>query len=78
MSVAKIKKTKLDLIAWIEGLSDANMLAFLDGLRNSKSDKDWWDDLTKDQQRHIEEGLSDAENGRTVSSQVFWNKLKNG
>jgi predicted transcriptional regulator len=78
VSVAEIKKTKLDLIAWIEGLSDTNMLTFLDGLRNSKPDKDWWDDLTIDQQRHIEEGLSDAENGRTVSSQAFWNKLKNG
>ena len=78
MSVAEIKKTKLDLIAWIEGLSDANMLSFLDGLRNSKPDKDWWDDLTAEQRHHIEEGLSDAANGRTVTSQVFWNKLKNG
>jgi len=54
------------------------MLTFLEGVRNSKPDKDWWDDLTPNQQRHIEEGLSDAANGRTVSSQEFWHKLKNG
>ena len=78
MSVAEIKKTKLDLIAWIEGLSDTNMLTFLDGLRNSKPGKDWWDDLTEGQQHHINEGLADAENGHIVSSKVFWNKLKNG
>lgn len=78
MSVAEIKKTKLDLIAWIEQLSDVNMLTVLDGLRNSRSDKDWWDDLNENQQQHITEGLNDAENGRVVSSEDFWNKLKNG
>lgn len=78
MSVAEIKKTKLDLIAWIEQLSDTNMLTVLDGLRNSRNNKDWWDDLTEGQQQHINEGLEDAEHGRTVSSSAFWNKLKNG
>ncbi len=78
MSVAEIKKTKLDLIAWIEQLSDVNMLTVLDGLRNSKSDKDWWNDLTESQQQHINEGLNDAENGRIISSSTFWNRLKNG
>jgi len=29
------------------------------------------------QRQHIEEGLADAENGRTISSDVFWNKLRN-
>jgi hypothetical protein len=78
MSVAEIKKTKLDLIAWIEQLSDTNMLTVLDGLRNSRTNKDWWDDLTEGQQRQINEGLEDAENGRIVSSVAFWEKLKNG
>ncbi|MGZ3753468.1 MAG: hypothetical protein ACXVA2_16245 [Mucilaginibacter sp.] len=78
MSVAEIKKTKLDLIAWIEQLSDINMLTVLDGLRNSRSDKDWWDNLTENQKQRINEGLFDAENGHVVSSSVFWDKLKNG
>ena len=66
MSVAEIKKTKLDLIAWIEQLSDVNMLTVLDGLRSSKSDNDWWDNLTENQKQHINEGLNDVENGRVV------------
>ena len=78
MSVAEIRKTKLDLIAWIEQLSDVNMLTVLDGLRSSKSDNDWWDSLTENQKQHINEGLNDAENGQVVSSETFWNKLKNG
>jgi hypothetical protein len=78
MSVAEIKKTKLDLIAWIEQLSDVNMLTLLDGLRSSKSDNEWWDNLTENQKQHINEGLNDVENGRVVSSETFWSKLRNG
>ncbi|MDN3551410.1 hypothetical protein [Mucilaginibacter aquaedulcis] len=76
MSVAEIKKTKSNLIAWIEQLSDSNMLLVLDGLRNSKTDKDWWYDLSEAQKQHIDEGISDAESGRVISSNTFWNNLK--
>jgi predicted transcriptional regulator len=77
MSVAEIKKTKSNLIAWIEQLSDSNMLMVLDGLRNARSDKDWWSDLSESQKQHIQEGIDDAENGRVISSAEFWNNLKN-
>jgi predicted transcriptional regulator len=77
MSVAEIKKTKSNLIAWIEQLSDSNMLMVLDGLRNAGSDKDWWSDLSESQKQHIQEGVDDAENGRVISSAEFWNNLKN-
>ncbi len=78
MSVAEIKQTKLNLIAWIEQLSDTNTLAFLEGLKESKSSNDWWSNISESQKQHINEGLSDAAEGRTVSSAEFWNKLKNG
>jgi len=45
MSIAEIKRTKSDLIAWIEQLSDPGMLFILDGLRTSKTGGDWWADL---------------------------------
>jgi len=78
MSIAEIKKTKTDLIAWMEGLSDTNMLTVLNGLKDSRPETDWWDDLTENQKQHINRGLADAENGRVMSSPEFWNKLKNG
>ena len=77
MSVAEIKKTKSNLIAWIEQLSDSNMLMVLDELRNAKTDKDWWDTISESQRKHIDEGIGDAENGRVISSNTFWNNLKN-
>jgi predicted transcriptional regulator len=78
MSVAELKKTKSNLIAWIEQLSDSNMLIFLDSLRSSKSTGDWWEHLTEAQRQNINEGVKDAENGRVISSAEFWTKLKNG
>jgi hypothetical protein len=78
MSVAEIEETKSNLIAWIEGLSDINMLNALDSLRNSNTNGDWWDDLTDAQKQHINEGIDDEENGRVISSAEFWKNLKNG
>jgi hypothetical protein len=78
MSATEIKETKSNLIAWIEGLSDINMLTALDSIRNSNTDRDWWDDLSDAQKQHINEGIEDEENGRVISSAEFWNNLKNG
>jgi hypothetical protein len=78
MSATEIKETKSNLIAWIEGLSDINMLTALDSLRNSKPTGDWWDDLSEAQKQHINEGIDDEENGRVISSAEFWKNLKNG
>ncbi|MEB0261077.1 hypothetical protein [Mucilaginibacter sp. 10I4] len=76
MSIAEIKQAKLGLIAWIEQLSDSKMLAFLESLKDSKSETGWWDTLTPDQIRHIDEGIADADSGRIISSDAMWKKLK--
>ena len=73
-----IDRTKLDLIDWINQLSDINVLSFLEALRKSRSKKDWWDGLSKVQQDNIFKGLEDAENGRTLTSNEFWQELRNG
>jgi len=78
MSIAEVKETKSNLISWIEGLSDINLLNALDRLRTANISKDWWDDLTESQKQYLEEGLKEAENGDVYTSEVFWQKLKNG
>jgi hypothetical protein len=78
MSTAELNQTKLDLIAWINRLSDENMIAFLDGLKRSKSTGDWWDELSENQQKKVRNGLDDIESGKVMSSAQFWEELKNG
>jgi hypothetical protein len=54
------------------------MIAFLDGLKKSKSKDDWWDDLSENQQKIVRNGLDDIESGKVISSAQFWEELKNG
>lgn len=49
MSTAELNKKKLELIAWINRLSDENTIEFLEGLKMSKSKVDWWDGLSTNQ-----------------------------
>jgi len=76
MSATEIKETKSNLIDWINQLSDSKMLTFLDGLRNTKPEHDWWDDLSDAQKHEINEGIADAEAGRVITSEEFWSRLK--
>lgn len=78
MSTAELNKMKLDLIAWINKLSDENLIEFLDGLKRSKSNSDWWDSLSESQKKMVQNGLDDIENGDIISSNQFWKDLKNG
>jgi hypothetical protein len=78
MSSAELNKKKLDLIDWINRLSDENIIEFLDGLKSSKSKEDWWDELSESQQKMLQNGIDDIEAGNVISSTQFWNGLKNG
>jgi hypothetical protein len=77
MSTAELNKKKLELIAWINRLSDENTIEFLEGLKMSKSKVDWWDELSTNQQKMIQNGLADFDNGNVISSAQFWEELKN-
>jgi hypothetical protein len=77
MSTAELNKKKLDLIAWINRLSDEHVIEFLDGLKASETRSDWWDDLSMTQQQMIKSGMKDVETGNVLSSSQFWNALKN-
>ncbi len=78
MSTAELNRKKLGLIAWINRLSDENIIEFLDGLKRSKTKIDWWDELSENQKKLIDNGLKEVENGNLISSSDFWSKLRNG
>jgi hypothetical protein len=59
---------KLELIEWLAKLNDIDVLNHLKEVKDSKSrNKDWWDDLTEQQNLDIQKGLKDLEEGRVVS-----------
>jgi hypothetical protein len=77
MSTAELNRKKLDLIAWINRLSDENTIEFLYGLKKSKSKNDWWDELSENQKEILQNGIDEIENGNVISSTEFWKELKN-
>jgi len=77
MSTAELNEIKLNLIAWINQLSDTDIISFLEGIRNSWSKSDWWDELSSGQKKVVLAGLKDAKEGKLISSGEFWKRLKN-
>ena len=77
MSTAELNSIKLNLIAWINQLSDADVIVFLDGLRISRTKTDWWEELSSAQQKEILAGMKDSEDGKVMDSSKFWENLKN-
>ena len=76
MSTAELNKKKLDLIAWINKLSDVSVIEFLEGVKKSKTKKDWFEELTDSQKELIQSGINDFEDNRTITSTDFWNRIK--
>ena len=77
MSTTELNGIKLNLISWINQLSDKEVLSFLEGLRLSRAKEDWWDELSEAQQKQVLLGIKDADNGKLIGSKDFWKKLKN-
>lgn len=76
MSAAELKRKKLDLIAWINMLSDERLIEFLDSLKTSGSTEDWWTNLSENQRSVINNGIKDIDEGRVMTSDQFWKNLK--
>lgn len=77
MSTTGLNKKKLDLIAWINQLSDKNTIEFLDNLKRATSKDDWWDELSDNEQIKLQNGMNDIKKGNVISSAQFWKELKN-
>jgi hypothetical protein len=63
-----LEAVKLELIEWLTKLEDQETIDYLKILKDSKtSDHDWSDTLTEEQQKGIERGLKDIDEGRVLS-----------
>ena len=49
-----------------------------EGLDHPGFDECSWDNLSEFQKQQINAGLDDIKNGRILSSEEFWDQLKNG
>lgn len=62
-----IQAEKLKLIEWLKSLTDQSIIEKLKLFKDNFADKsDWWDSLTVDMKKSIDEGLEDIEAGRIL------------
>ena len=76
MQISELNKKKLDLIDWINQLSDKNTIELLDNLKSATSKDDWWDELSDNEQKKLQNGMNDIKKGNVISSAQFWKELK--
>ena len=61
-----IQAEKLKLIEWLKSVSDQSIIEKLKLFKDNLSDKtDWWEALSEEEAKSIDEGLKDIEEGRT-------------
>lgn len=65
-----IQLEKLELIKLLAETNDESIIASIKNIFNSKK-KDFWDDLTEEQQNTINESLEDYEKGNFSSFDEF-------
>ena len=70
-----IQAEKLQLIQWIAGLRDINLIKEFIALKNS-NESDWWDELSTEEQEEINKGLSQADEGMVLPHEKVMEKYK--
>lgn len=62
-----IQTEKLKLIEWLSTLTDPSLIEQLKLLKENFSGRtDWWEALSEDVKKSIDEGLKDIETGDTI------------
>ena len=61
-----LQNKKIELIQWLSTLDDQSLIDKLMKLRK-KEKTDWWNEISTDEQKSIEKGIQDADNGRLTS-----------
>ncbi|MGV3541381.1 MAG: hypothetical protein ACO1OQ_16315 [Rufibacter sp.] len=62
-----LRAIKTELIEWLAQLEDEETIEYLKVLKDSFSDRDWWNNLTPEQKASIERGKKDIDEGRMSS-----------
>lgn len=57
-----IQNIKIELIQWLATLDDESLIQKILDLR-IKHTSDWWDTISDAEQKSIEQGIADADNG---------------
>ena len=61
-----LQNNKIELIQWLSTLNDKSLIDKIMVLRK-KEKTDWWNEISSEEQKSIEKGIQDADNGKLTS-----------
>ncbi len=61
-----IQNKQIELIQWLSTLNDESIIEKIMKLRESEK-IDWWEEISKEEIKSIEEGIKDADSGKLKS-----------
>ncbi|MCG8308946.1 MAG: hypothetical protein MI975_16240 [Cytophagales bacterium] len=70
-----IKAEKLELIRWLAGVRDIEIIKEFIDLKKSK-EVDWWDTIGAEERAEILEGIAQADKGEVISHEEVMKKYK--
>ena len=70
-----IQAEEIRLIEWFTGLNDTKTLSEFVSLKKEK-EVDWWDVISAEERKDIEEGLRQADNGELIPHEEVMSKYK--
>lgn len=70
-----IQAEKLQLIEWLARLNNTTVIKRFIALKKEQ-EKDWWDQLSKEEKAEIEEGLAQADRGEVMSHKEVMARYK--
>lgn len=74
MRIMNIETRKLNIINWVSHLQDETVLSRIEQLQSQK--QDWWDLISEEEKAEIKEGISQADNGETKTTEEVLSKYK--
>ena len=74
MDASELNSTKLELIQWISSLKDDKFVSLMNSFRISKSDGDFWNELSDQQKAEIDLGIAQLDRGEGISFDDFLKK----
>lgn len=64
-----IQAEKIRLIEWLAGLNDPRIIKELITIKKNK-EADWWDEISEEEKKEIQVGVSQADNGEVKSHEI--------
>ncbi|WP_035842451.1 hypothetical protein [Crocinitomix catalasitica] len=71
MKTSELNNAKLELIQWISNLQDDKFIQLMNSFRISKSDSDFWNELSDQQKDEIDLGIAQLDNGEGIAIKDF-------